>query len=181
MTSIYLSPLLAGSRARSCGRAGGGREEEQGQREGSTEARLQGGEGAPGGPAAPPPPTVPHTQRPPLHAAPHTQIGSYTPPGAEARARAEHGSQRPPARAVGEGVPEPSSSRSQVPDTSASPPPAALPATPVARGLPGRGRRPGSVSRYLHEGLYRAFGRVQVGGAQMAALVHRGRRVYQEQ
>lgn len=40
------------------------------------------------------------------------------------------------------------------------------------------GRVPGTE---LHEGLYRAFGRVQVGGAQMAALVHRGRRVYQEQ
>ncbi|KAM7110598.1 uncharacterized protein WM277_021597 [Molossus nigricans] len=99
--------------------------------------------------------------RPPLHAAPHTQIGSYTPPAVGARARAETGWQRTPARAVGEGVPEPGSSRSQVPDTSALPPPAVLPATPAARGPPGRGRRPGSVSRYLHEGLYRAFGRVQ--------------------
>lgn len=180
MTSIYLSPLLAGSRARSCGRAGGGREKKQGERKGSIEARLLGGEGVPSGPTAPPSP-VPHTQRPPPHAAPHTQIGPNTPPGAGARAPAEPRSQRPPARAVGEGVPEPGSSRSQVPDTSASPPPAAFPATPAARGPPARDRRPGSVSRYLHEGLYRAFGRVQVGGAQMAALVHRGRRVYQEQ
>lgn len=146
-------------------------------REGEREAQRRGYE-AKGRPAAPPPPpTVPHTQRPPLHTAPHTQIGPHTPPGA----RAESGLQRPPARAVGEGVPEPRSSRSQVPDTSALPPPAALPPTPAARGPPGPGLRPGSVSRYLHEGLYRAFGRVQVGGAQMAALVHRGRRVYQEQ
>lgn len=156
---------------------GDGRE----NRESERGARRRGDEAEKGRPAAPPPPySTAHAAATPTPP-PHTQMGSYTPPGAGAPAGAEPGSQRTPARAVGEGVPEPGSSRSQVPDTSASPPPAALPATPAARGPPGRGRRPGSVSRYLHEGLYRAFGRVQVGGAQMAALVHRGRRVYQEQ
>lgn len=33
---------------------------------------------------------------------------------------------------------------------------------------------------YLHEGLNRAFGYVQVGGAQMGALAHGGGRVYEE-
>lgn len=167
---------IPGAELQESGWGAGGR---TGRVRGTHRARLRGGEGAPPGPAAP---LQYRTRRghPPSRP-PHTQIGSDTPPGAGARARAEPGSQRTPARAVGEGVPEPGSSRSQVPDTSASPPPAALPATPAARGPPGRGRRPGSVSRYLHEGLYRAFGRVQVGGAQMAALVHRGRRVYQEQ
>lgn len=89
-------------------------------------------------------------------------------------------SQRPPARSLarpparprgGGGVPAPAA-------PAVAPPP---PLRPAPRGPPGRGRHRGWVSRYLHEGLYRAFGRVQVGGAQMAALVHRGRRVYQEQ
>lgn len=175
MTSIYLSPLLAGSRARSCGRAGGEREEEQGGREGSTEARLPGGEGAPSGPAAPH--STAHAA-----AAPHTQIGPRTPPGAAAPARAEPGLQRPPARPRGGGGgPRARQLPQSGPRHLRLAAPGRPPPTPAARWPPDRGRRPGSVSRYLHEGLYRAFGRVQVGGAQMAALVHRGRRVYQEQ
>lgn len=153
-------------------------------RAGEREAQRRGYEAEKGRPAAPPPPTVPHTQRPPLHAAPRTQIGPRTPPGAGARARAEPGSQRPLARPPparwGRGSPSPAAPavRSPTPPPRRPRPPSPHPCRPR---LPGRGRRPGSVSRYLHEGLYRAFGRVQVGGAQMAALVHRGRRVYQEQ
>lgn len=55
----------------------------------------------------------------------------------------------PPARAVGEGVPEPGSSRSQVPDTSASPPPAALPPP-----LPPAGRRAGVAARARSVGTF---------------------------
>ena len=177
MTSIYLSPLLAGSRARSCGRAGGGREEEQGGREGSRERR--GYQAEKGCPAAPPPPTVPHTpQPPPTHrSAPAHRPGPEPRPGPSPACSA-----RPPARPRGGGGgPRARQLPQSGPRHLRLAAPGRPPPTPAARGPPDRGRRPGSVSRYLHEGLYRAFGRVQVGGAQMAALVHRGRRVYQEQ
>lgn len=36
-------------------------------------------------------------------------------------------------------------------------------------------------AQYLHESLYSAFGYVQIGGAQMGALVHGSGRVYQEE
>ena len=56
-------------------------------------------------------------------------------------------SSRPPAaRAVGEGVPEPGSSRSQVPDTSASP--------PSPQPLPPAGRRAGVAPRARSVGTF---------------------------
>lgn len=151
MTSIYLSPLLAGSRARSCGPGWGRAGERETQRRGY---QSQKGRWPP--PqyrtrrAVPPPPPAPT-------AAPHGPGPAEPAPSA-----------RPPAR-WGRG-PRARGARSK---------PAAP--RPAPRGPPGPGHHRGWVSRYLHEGLYRAFGRVQVGGAQMAALVHRGRRVYQEQ
>ena len=134
-------------------------------------------------PRRPPPPVTAHAAAAPTPQHTHTPAlpqHTHTPPGAGARALAEPGSQLPAARRPRGGGGGPRAR--QLPQSG----PrhlrlAALPPTPAARGPPGWGRPPGSVGRYLHEGLYRAFGRVQVGGAQMAALVHRGRRVYQEQ
>lgn len=163
MTSMYLSPLLAGSRARSCG-PGWGRE---GEREGSTEARLPVAEGSLVAP------TVPHTQGRPSAEPPPP--GTHSSPTWARPGRAR--SQRPPARPLA----RPPARWGRGPRARGARSSPAAPLRPAPRGPPGRGRHRGSVSRYLHEGLYRAFGRVQVGGAQMAALVHRGRRVYQEQ
>lgn len=131
MTSMYLSPLLAGSRARSCG-AG---DKAEGEPRGGAAA------GAPWlGPALPSLPA-------------HTRTLSVAP----ARPRPA-----PPAQAAPRSLP---------------PPP--LPAQPLSLAfsrLLSQGR-----ARYLHESLYSAFGYVQIGGAQMGALVHGGGRVYQEE
>lgn len=110
MTSMYLSPLLAGSRARSCG-AGTKRRV---RREEAPEPPRRGA-------AHPPPPSLPQPPRP-----------------------------------------RPAAPRRPLPSRSLSP--------PLAR-----------QRRYLHESLYSAFGYVQIGGAQMGALVHGGGRVYQEE
>lgn len=167
---------IPGAELQESGWGAGGR---TGRVRGTHRARLRGGEGAPPGPAAPlqyrtrrgHPPTPPPTHTDRLR---HTARGRSPGPGRArlaAHARPRGGGGGPRARQLPQSGPRHLRLAA----------PAALPATPAARGPPGRGRRPGSVSRYLHEGLYRAFGRVQVGGAQMAALVHRGRRVYQEQ
>lgn len=160
MTSIYLSPRLAGSRARSCG-PGWGREGREGKHRGQVNQSQKG--------PRPPPPPVPHTQGRPSADPPHPQ----SPHMGQARRSPLPAPARPPVRPPARWGRGPRAPRR--PQWPRRPPPC------PPRATAGRGRRRGSVSRYLHEGLYRAFGRVQVGGAQMAALVHRGRRVYQEQ
>lgn len=113
MTSMYLSPLLAGSRARSCG-PGWGRE---GEREGSTEARLPVAEGSPVAP------TVPHTQgRPSAEPPPPPRTHSSPTWARPGRARSQRPPARPPARPRGGGgVPAPAA------PAVAPPPPSALP------------------------------------------------------
>lgn len=115
-------------------------------RAGEREAQRRGYQAEKGRPAAPPPPTVPHTPQPPHthRSAPAHRPGPQPRPGPSPACSA-----RPPARAVGEGVPEPGSSRSQVPDTSASPPPAALPPP-----LPPAGRRTGVAARARSVGTF---------------------------
>lgn len=99
--------------------------------------------------------------------------GSELRRGDKAEGEARGGAGTPPARRCPPPRPPPRLTRS---------PPRPRPAAPH-RPLPSRSLSPplARQRRYLHESLYSAFGYVQIGGAQMGALVHGGGRVYQEE
>lgn len=104
---------------------------------------------------SPPAPLRSARPGPPLPARTHTHSLSLSLPPSRPRPA-------PPAQAAPRALPPPPLPSPRSHSRSLSP--------PLAR-----------QSRYLHESLYSAFGYVQIGGAQMGALVHGGGRVYQEE
>ncbi|XP_066093626.1 uncharacterized protein [Saccopteryx bilineata] len=134
-------------------RVGDGRENRANER--GSRGEITGGERVPSSPAAPPP--VPHSRGhpstlPPTHkSAPTHRLGPEPRPGpspARSARRPRGGGGGPRARQLPQSGPR--HLRLAAPGRCPR-----HPCRPRAAG-------PGSVSRYLHEGLYRAFGRVQV-------------------